>query len=380
MHYLAGSAVCGHRHHDGRYYAAYADSGRDDAGMAYRSRHHPKRRASVARSSAKKVVASYTYTIDGKQYTGHRVSLYGPDNLGMFYEDVSRELHDYLARKTPYPAHVNPKDPRESVLKPVLRWTAIGFYLVFTVVFGGLGWALIIASIARLLRAHNETVLMNQFPDQPWKWRTEWLKPAIKSNQGFDAIAEICIAIFWNAATFPVLLVIPREVANGRYVALTFLVIPLIGIGLVWWALIALARATRFARTYLHLDTMPGRPGTQLRGHISAPKALADADQVVLTLRCERTYGDSSPNGGATTRKAGATGTEDIWRNDWPSHVVRGREPSGEVTLPVAVDLPAGYPNSLRGPGDQFAWFLSANAPLKGADFAVEFEVPVFDA
>ena len=76
-----------------------------------------------AGQSAKKVVASYTYTIDGKQYTGHRVSLYGPDNLGTFYEDVSRELHDYLARKTPYPAHVNPKDSRESVLKPVLRWT-----------------------------------------------------------------------------------------------------------------------------------------------------------------------------------------------------------------------------------------------------------------
>ena len=98
---------------------------------------------------------------------------------------------------------MNPKDPRESVLKPVLRWTAIGFYLVFTVVFGGLGWALIIASIARLLRAHNETVLMNQFPNEPWKWRVEWLKPAIKSNQGFDAITEICFAIFWNAATFP---------------------------------------------------------------------------------------------------------------------------------------------------------------------------------
>jgi Protein of unknown function (DUF3592) len=332
-----------------------------------------------AGQSAKRVVASYTYMVDGKQYTGHRVSLYGPDNLGSFYEDVSSELHGYFARREPYPAHVNPKDPRDSVLKPVLRWTAIGFYLVFTVLFGGFGWALIIASIARLVRAHNEAVLMDQFPKEPWKWRVEWLKPAIKSSQGIDAITEICIAIFWNAATFPVLLVIPREVANGRYLALTFLVIPLIGIGLVGWAFVALARATRFAGTSLRLETMPGRPGAQLRGHISAPKALAGAPDVLLTLRCERTYVGSLPSGGTTTRNPGATGTEDIWRFDWPGRTVSGQHPSGEVTVPVAVDLPRGYPNSWRGPGDQFAWFLSASAPLKGADFSVEFEVPVFD-
>ena len=144
-------------------------------------------------------------------------------------------------------------------------------------------------------------------------------------NQGIDAITEICFAIFWNAATFPVLLVVPREVANGRYVALTFLLIPLIGIGLVWWALVALARATRFARTYLHLDTMPGRPGTPLRGHISAPQALAGATRSCAYLAMRENLWRLVPQRRSTTRKAGATGTEDIWRNDWPSHVALSR-------------------------------------------------------
>ena len=56
-----------------------------------------------AGQSAKKVVASYTYTIDGKQYTGHRVSLYGPDNLGTFYEDVSRNCTTILRGKSRTP-------------------------------------------------------------------------------------------------------------------------------------------------------------------------------------------------------------------------------------------------------------------------------------
>ena len=109
MHYFAGSAVCGHRHYDRRYYAAYADSGRDDARMADVPATIESVELQSAGQSAKKVVASYTYTIEGKQYTGHRVSLYGPDNLGTFYEDVSRELHGYLARKTPYPGSREPQ-------------------------------------------------------------------------------------------------------------------------------------------------------------------------------------------------------------------------------------------------------------------------------
>ncbi len=330
-------------------------------------------------SQTEQVVTSYTYVFQGKRYTGHRVSLYTSDNLGTFYRDAYRELHTYLTRKAPYPVHVNPKAPDEAVLMPVLRWEVIGFYLVFIVVFGGLGWAIITSSCLQIMRGRKEAALMERYPDEPWKQRLAWSKPEIKSSVGTDAIMEVSIAVFWNVATFPVLLVIPRELASGRYVALTFLVIPLIGAGLAWWALVALARAKRFSRTYLHLDTIPGRPGGPLRGQIHAPKALAGAADVALTLRCERTFGPSSAIGGSTTGKAGASGIEDVWRHDSATPVIRDLGPSGGVLVAVAIDLPLGFPDSCRGTGDQFSWLLSANAPLKGADFSVEFEVPVFD-
>jgi hypothetical protein len=337
-----------------------------------------------AGSSTLQVVTSYTYRFGGKEFTGHRLSLYGPDNLGSFYEDASRELHAYMARHEAYPAHVNPRDPQESVLMPVLRWEAIGFYLVFTIVFGVAGWAILISGCLQIVRARREAMLVKRYPDEPWKQRLKWSQPAIKASQAKDAIIEICFAVFWNAATFPVVLVIPREIANGRYVALTFLVIPLIGIGLVFWALVAVARATRFARTYLSLETMPGRPGQHLQGHISAPKALAAAEEVVFTLRCERvSHSSQSPNQrirvGRTGMPGTGLGTAQIWHHYWHASVGRSEQPAGAVTLPVNVEIPAGYPGSSLGPGDQFSWYLDANAPLKGADFSVEFEIPVFD-
>jgi hypothetical protein len=320
---------------------------------------------------AQKTVAAYTYVFEGQAYTGKRVSLYGADNLGSFQEDAYRDLQDHLSRQTPYPVHVNPKAPTESILMPVLRWEAVGFYLVFAVLFGGAGWGIIATSVLAVRRMRKEAVLVQQHPNEPWQQRVEWAGPQIGSSQTADAIVETCLAVFWNAATFPVPLIIPREVAGGRYVALTFLVVPLVGIGLAYWALVELARARRFGKTYLRLDTMPGRPGERLRGHVYAPEALGEAPNATLTLTCERRYEVSSSRGTETR-------TEVVWTHTSDTPVVRGQTPTGDVMLAVAIELPTGLPDSSRGPGDRYLWLLSASAPLSGADFAAEFEVPVF--
>jgi hypothetical protein len=322
---------------------------------------------------AQRVAASYSYVFEGQPYTGKRVSLYGADNLGSFHQDAYRELHDYLSRQAPYPLHVNPRAPGESILMPVLRWEALGFYLVFAVLFGGAGWAVITSSFLAFRRMRKEAILIQQYPNEPWKQRVEWADSRIRSSQGVDAIVETCVAVFWNAATFPVLLIIPRQVSGGRYVALTFLAIPLVGVGLVYWAFVELVRAKRFGKTYLHLDTMPGRPGEPLRGQVYAPEALGEAANATLTLTCERRYQVSSGSRGTETR------TEMVWTKDSATPVNRGQTPTGDVMLAVAIEIPAGLPDSSRGPGDQYLWLLSATAPLKGTDFAAEFEVPVFD-
>jgi hypothetical protein len=330
-------------------------------------------KSASATSSAAQAVASYTYVFNGQSYTGKRVSLYGADNLGSFQRDAHAKLEDYRSRQAPYPVHVNPRAPAESILMPVLRLESIGFLLVFAVLFGGAGWGIIVSASLRLRKLRKEAVLIQEYPNEPWKQRVEWSDGRIASSQAADAIGQIFLAVFWNVASFPVVLIIPREVAGGRYVALTFLVIPLAGAGLAYWALVSLARARRFGKTYLQLDTLPVRPGAQLRGHVYAPRALEEAASAALTLTCERRYQVSGASRGDTTR------TEVVWTKGSAAPVLRGQTSTGDVMLAVAIEVPAGSPSSARGPGDEYVWLLSASAPLKGADFAAEFEVPVFD-
>jgi len=322
--------------------------------------------------ASQRAAASYTYVFDGQVHTGRRVSLYGADNLGSFQRDTYRDLDDHRSRQTPYPVHVDPKAPAESILLPVLRLEVVGFSLVFVVLFGGVGWGIIVSVFVRLRRARIEAALVERYPNEPWKQRIEWSGARIPSTLTSDAIGETCLAVFWNAATFPVLLIIPREVAGGRYVALTFLVIPLVGAGAACWALVSLARAKRFGRTALQLDTMPARPGEPLRAHIYAPQALQEAESVALGLRCERQLEVPSRRGTVVT-------TEIAWSTEASTPVLRGQTSTGDVLLAVTVAVPTGFPSSSRGPGDRYLWLLSASAPLRGADFSVEFEVPVFD-
>jgi hypothetical protein len=329
-------------------------------------------KASSGSGQAERAAASYSYSFDGQEYAGKRVSLYGADNLGSFQRDTYQDLQDHLSRQEPYPVHVNPKAPAESILLPVLRWEVVGFSLVFVVLFGGAGWGIIASAVLRIRKLRQEAILVEQYPHEPWKHRVEWSSGRIASSQVADAIGQTFLAVFWNVASFPVALIVPREVANGRYVALTFLAIPLVGAGLIFWAVISMARARRFGRAYVTLDTMPGRPGESLRGHIYAPKALEEAAHVGLTLTCERQYQASSGNRGTTTK------THVVWTNDSTTPVIRGQTSTGDVMAAVDIGIPAGLPSSLRGSGDEYVWLLSATAPLKGADFAAEFEVPVF--
>jgi hypothetical protein len=324
-------------------------------------------------SSSNLVVASYDYIFQGQQYSGHRVSLYGADNLGSFHEDTYRELHEYLARNEPYPVHVNPKAPAESILKPVLRLEVIGFYLVFAILFGGVGWGLTLASCSKFIKVRKEARLIEQYPGEPWKHRVEWIGSRIKSTQGIDAVMETSLAVFWNVATFPIFLIVPREMSNGRRGALAFLVVPLIGVGLAYWALAAIARAKRFGMTYLQLETMPGRPGEPFRGSIHAPRALEQASTVALTLKCEQDF--AGPSSGGQSRIA----IRELWRWDSTTPIARGQSPDGGVILAVDIAIPAGLPDSRRGQSDQVRWLLSAVADVPGAGFSIEMEVPVFN-
>lgn len=316
---------------------------------------------------SKRASATYTYSINGQQFTGRRVSLYGADNVGGFQIRADEELRGYLARNEPYPAHVNPKDPRQSILMPVLRWEIVAFDLIFVAIFGGAGWGLLISTYLSYRRIRIEKALALQYPGEPWRQRMEWSANRIQSNENPAAIGALAGAIFFNACSWPMLFAIPEKLRAGEYLGLLFAVFPVIGIGLLYWAGVTVARARRFGRTYLVLDTFPARPGEPMRGRMYAPAALAGSQEAKLTLTCERNY------------RGSGTETETVWEQKAASQVLAGQSQSGEVILNVDFLIPDSLPGrSSRSPEAWFTWQLSATAVLAGADFEAEFEVPVF--
>jgi hypothetical protein len=321
-------------------------------------------------SNARRTRATYSYAVDGRPFAGKTVTLYGADNLGSFQQRAYDELQGYASRAATYPVHFNPKDPAESILMPVVRWEAVGFSLVFVVLFGGVGWGLLIASFAAHRRLRAEAALVAQYPNEPWRHRVEWSAGRIRSDQYSTALGAVILAVMWNVCSWPTALAVPEKLKAGEYGGLLLLFFPALGLGLASWAAVSVARARRFGNTWLELDTFPARPGRQLRGRVCAPPALGEAAEVRLTICCEKNV--------KVGKRGESTRTERLWQEEASAPVVLGQSPSGDAVLKIDFPIPPELPGSSREADEWFAWRLTAFAKLAGADFEAEFEVPVF--
>ena len=323
------------------------------------------------------VDALYTYVVNGKTYTSTRFSLYSADNLGSFFEDAVRELQGYKSRNQPYPLHVNPGDPSQSVLKPVFRLEVVLFYLLFVMLFGALGAATITIYCRNLLRSRREANLVKQYPGEPWKHRLGWLENRIMAARTVDPSRAVSFALYWNAATFPVLMIALHELEDRHLNALTFLVVPFIGVVLILWAAVALTKALR--KTYFQLEATPARLGEPMRGRIYASRNLSPASFAALSLRCETYDGDFVNR---ATRAAGYTlnpdGSKDIWQAASTAQPVPNPLGKGDVAFDVAFDVPPGLPGSQPGPDLRCRWLLAASVRVNQRDLSMEMEIPVF--
>lgn len=118
-----------------------------------------------------RVQATYTYQVDGQQFTGSRVSLtFGSDNVGDFHLRIYQEIKRHHELALPFRCFVNPSDPVESILYRDLRPGLIAFYLLFVSVFGGIGAIGLVALYRHRGQTRDAAVRFEQFPDQPWMW------------------------------------------------------------------------------------------------------------------------------------------------------------------------------------------------------------------
>ncbi len=313
--------------------------------------------------------ASYRYRFNMQVYTGDRVALSGGgDNIGDHQQLLGRRLSESLSRNEPITVYVNPDDPGQSIVDRTLRWGLVGFKSIFVFVFGGVGLGLLIAAW-RTPAEKDRTE--PRFVDAPWLMNDDWQSGEILSGSKAAMWGAWIFAGFWNAVSAPLPFLLYDEVTNRQnYVALVGLLFPIVGMGLLYWAIRRTLEWRRFGRTPVVLDPFPGSIGGHVGGSIDLPLPYSSATPFRLTLTNISSY--VSGSGKNRRRKERA-----LWQDELCAHA----EPSMRGTrLSFRFDVPEGLDASDAAPlGDTYTlWRLNLSAELDGTDLDRDFEIPVY--
>ncbi|MGB0515225.1 MAG: hypothetical protein ACPGJE_10340, partial [Wenzhouxiangellaceae bacterium] len=178
-------------------------------------------------------------------------------------------------------------------------------------------------------------------------------------------------AAVWNAISVPVALAVPREVADGNLMALLGLLFPLVGIGLLVWAIREVIRRRRYGDSQLHLDDMPVPLGGMLRARLEVPARLV-ARELKVHLTCVRRV----RSGHGKNRRT----REHLLWEDSLRVMSRSGQGSGVTSARIEARLPGDRPEvSDVNPDDCVVWRLEAGSEEPGVDYKAVFELPVFD-
>lgn len=316
-------------------------------------------------SDTYQAIARYGYQVNGVQYQGDRVGIMsGSDNVGSWQQDRARALKRHLNQTIT--VYVNPEDHSESVIYPDLRWGMLGFNMIFVVVFGGVGVGLMYATFYGQKKT-KQRAARAKAGDSIWMQEPDWANP-VRSNGRAGFFAMLFFAVIWNAISMPLLFVLPDEVRGGNTPALIGLLFPLIGIGLIVAASVQFSRWRRFGSAVLTLDPWPGAIGGQVGGWFNAQLPRAEKTEVLVTLACLRSYYTGSGKDRKRTEKV-------IWQKDG----IAAQAPVQNGTrISFHFDVPERLPASELADSDYHFWRVSFSAALKGADLALDFDIPVF--
>ncbi|HYC33637.1 MAG TPA: hypothetical protein VEB59_15210 [Gemmatimonadales bacterium] len=249
-----------------------------------------------------------------------------------------------------------------------------GFLSIFALVFGGIGIGGIIGAVrgGRSLaeRAARET----EHPDSPWLWRPDWAAGRIEDGSRGAVWAAWIFAALWNLVSLPgAFLALRAALSGGEKVALIALVFPLVGLGLLTWAVRATLRHRRYGVSVLELRSVPAAIGGSLAGTVRTTALVTPSDGFRVRLLCIRRVTRGSGKNRSTSEKI--LWEEELRVTGQPSRTARGME----TAVPFSFAIPSdAEPCDASSPRDRVLWRLRASASVPGIDYETGFEVPVF--
>lgn len=253
------------------------------------------------------------------------------------------------------------------------NWHEGLYFLLFAAVFGGVGFGGLAMVLLGKRKLQEQEALKARHPTEPWLWQKDWAAGRVDDAGRTGMWGAWAFATLWNLVSIPSgYLGVRAALYEGNKAGMFALLFPLVGLGLLVWAIRATLRFKDYGTSRFELSTLPGVVGHTIAGSVRIPSLVEPAEGFYTTLSCVRRV--------TTQGKNGSTTESILWQED---RLIRGqpsRDPDGMATrIPIAFRLPAdAQPCDASNPNDRVLWRLKVSANVPGVDYQSIFEVPVF--
>jgi hypothetical protein len=258
------------------------------------------------------------------------------------------------------------------LLKGSTDWEQIILSTVFALLFGGVGFGLMVVAFKAKKDHEREEELKKRHPDEPWLWRKDWAEGKIRSSSRKEMAMAWALTAFVLFISVPLVPAVIDEAGKGGKAALVGLVFPLIGLGLLTWAIRATIRWKRFGTSVVQMASVPGVIGGPVAGTIQTGLRSLPEKGFKVTLRSIRSVTRGSGKNRSTHEKI-------LWQEEQRL----GREELFPGFLGTAARFSFIVPMDCEqtdesDSDDRKYWTLQVQAALPGVDYDATFELPVF--
>jgi hypothetical protein len=234
----------------------------------------------------------------------------------------------------------------------------------------------VVFSVARGLRRRpNPSPAAGDSPAiaKPWLARPDWAAGKIKST----STAPVGFFLLWSilalAMSAPAVHAIPVEWQKGNHLILVALLFPAVAFYLLGYSFVKWRSRRRFGDCFFEPAQIPVPLGGTLEGMIQTGAALKLEHGLHLKISCiRRTISGSGKN--QSVQESVLWQDEKIFK---PEASLPDPEP-GRSGIPVFFKLPANQPECYARGNESVFWRLAAKSKMRGPDFSVAFDVPVF--
>jgi hypothetical protein len=253
------------------------------------------------------------------------------------------------------------------------NWVPGAFLGLFAIVFGGAGFGLLAMMFMGRAKMRKELELKAAYPAEPWKWCEDWSAGLSRSETKHTMFFAWGFAVMWNLISSPILYFLPSEIIDKEnYPALLGLLFPLVGIGLLVWAVRETIEWKKFGESIFRMNSIPGVVGGELGGTIDVPASFDAGQGFDLTLSCVNRVRTGSGKNSSTTETI-------LWqeKRNGVNSLARPEAMGAGILVKFGIPFECQDTNSANS-NNLILWRLEAHAAVPGVDYHSRFEVPVF--